>query len=334
MSERTTVSATGETADQAAESSRAGARKYLDPKVLSRIHKLDLRSRLIVEGFLSGPHRSPYQGLSVEFAQHREYAPGDDTKFIDWRVFSRTDRYYLKQYEAETNQRCTFMVDVSESMKYAGAAREGEGLNKFNYAACVAASLTHLLLQQQDAVGLITFDENWQAVVPGSASPNQAKSVCHTLELASKSMTAKTSIDLACRRACDTLTHRGIVCIISDLLVKDRVAMMKSIVQLAHRGHDVMVIHILDEEELTFPFDGNTRFIAMEDIAYLTGEGRTLRDGYLEVLNEFIHSVQRECVKNRIDYVTVNTSDSLGAVLSRFLVRRQAYGRRSVAKRR
>jgi uncharacterized protein (DUF58 family) len=249
-------------------------------------------------------------------------------------VFSRTDRYYLKQYEAETNQRCTFIVDVSESMKYAGAAREGDGLNKFNYAACVAASLTHLLLQQQDAVGLITFDENWQSVVPGSASPNQAKAVCHTLELASNSMTAKTSIDLACRRACDTLTHRGIVCLISDLLVKDRTAMMKSIVQLTHRGHDVMVIHILDEEELTFPFDGNTRFMAMEDVAYLTGEGRTLRDGYLEVLNDFIHSVQRECVKNRIDYVTVNTSDSLGAVLSRFLVRRQAYGRRFVAKRR
>lgn len=334
MSDRPAVSATGDSAAQAGTQPGDGVRKYLDPRALSRIHKLDVRSRLVVEGFLSGFHRSPCQGLSVEFAKHREYAPGDDTKFIDWRVFSRTDRFYLKQYEAETNMRFTFMVDVSESMKYAGATRQREGLTKFNYAACATASLAMLLLQQQDAVGLITFDEDWQTTVPGSANPGQIKAICHTLELASHTMTAKTSIDTACRRACDTLSQRGIVCLVSDLLVKDREAMMRSIVRLTHRGHDVMVIHILDEEEMTFPFDGNTRFVAMEEKAHLIGEGRTLRDGYLEVLNEFLRYVRRECVKSRIDYMTVNTSESLGAVLSRFLVRRQAYGRRSVSKRR
>jgi uncharacterized protein (DUF58 family) len=334
MSAKPTDSATADPGVQANDAAGDGVRKYLDPKVLSHIHKLDIRSRLVVEGFLAGPHRSPYQGLSVEFAQHREYAPGDDTKFIDWRVFSRTDRFYLKQYQAETNQRCTFMVDMSESMKYAGAARQREGLTKFDYAACVTAALSMLLLQQQDSVGLVTFDENWQSTIAGSANPSQVKSICHALERASQGMKAKTSIDLVCKRACETLSHRGIVCIVSDLLVKDREAMMRSIVQLTHRGHDVMLVHILDEEELTFPFDGNTRFIAMEDTGYLTGEGRTLRDGYLEVLNDFIRYVQRESIRNRIDYVTVNTSDPLGAVLTRFLVRRQEFGRSPGSKRR
>jgi uncharacterized protein (DUF58 family) len=305
--------------------------KYLDPKVLSQVHKLDLRTRLVVEGFLAGLHRSPYQGLSVEFAQHREYVPGDDLKFIDWRVYSRTDRHYIKQYEAETNLRCTFMVDVSESMKYAGGRG---GLTKFHYAACVAASLSLLLLRQQDAVGLVTFDEDWAGHLPPSANPAAIKSICHMLEQASDTLRAKTAIDAACRRACDTLSHRGLVCVISDLLVDDEEAMMASLVRLTRRGHDVMVLHILDEEELTFPFTGNTRFVAMEVAGEMTGEGRALRDGYMAALNRFLRFVQRQCVSHRIDYATVSTSENLGAVLGKFLARREALGRRSGSKRR
>jgi uncharacterized protein (DUF58 family) len=309
-------------------------RRYLDPRVLSRIHRLDLRTRLVVEGFLAGLHRSPYHGLSVEFAEHREYAPGDDLKFLDWRVYSRTDRYYIKQYEAETNLRCTFLVDVSESMKYAGEAREGQGLTKFHYGACVAASLALLLLRQQDAVGLVTFDEDWVAHLPTSANPGQIKSVCRLLEQASHSLKAKTALDAVCRRACETISHRGLVCVISDLLVDDRVALLRALVRLTRRGHDVMVMHILDEDELNFPFEGNTRFIALEQEGELTGDGRALRDGYLEALRGFLRYVQRECVSQRIDYTTVNTSEPLGAVLARFLARREALGRRSASKRR
>ena len=309
-------------------------RRYLDPKVLSRIHRLDLRTRLIVEGFLAGLHRSPYQGLSVEFAQHREYVPGDDVKFIDWRVYSRTDRHYIKQYEAETNLRCTFLVDVSESMQYAGASRRRPGLTKFHYAACVAASLGLLLLRQQDAVGLVTFDEDWVTHLPPSANPSQINSICRVLEQASHALKAKTAIEATCRRACETLSRRGLVCVISDLFVDDDAAMMRALVRLTHRGHDVMVIHILDADELTFPFEGNTRFVAMEEVGELTGEGRTLRDGYLAAVNRFIRFVQRECVSHRMDYATVNTSETLGAVLARFLARRQALSRRSGSKRR
>jgi uncharacterized protein (DUF58 family) len=309
-------------------------RQYLDPKVLSRIHRLDLRTRLVVEGFLAGLHRSPYQGLSVEFAQHREYVPGDDLKFLDWKVYSRTDRHFIKQYEAETNLRCTFLVDVSESMKYAGATRQRDGLTKFHYAACVAASLTSLLLRQQDAVGLVTFDEDWVTHLQASANPNQIKAVCHQLDQASRSLKAKTGIERVCSRACETLSHRGLVCFVSDLLVEDPAAMMRALVRLIHRGHDVMVLHVLDEEELTFPFEGNTRFVALEQGGELTGEGRSLRDGYLEALNGFLRFVQRECVSHRIDYAAVNTSEHLGAVLAQFLARREALGRRSVSKRR
>ncbi len=309
-------------------------RRYLDPKVLSQVHRLDLRTRLVVEGFLAGLHRSPYQGLSVEFAQHREYVQGDDVKFIDWRVYSRTDRHYIKQYEAETNLRCTFLVDASESMQYAGAARQREGLTKFHYAACVAAALTMLLLRQQDAVGLAVFDEDWTAHLPPSANPKQIQGVCRVLEQAAGALKAKTAIDAACVRAGESLGQRGLVCLVSDLLVDDPAAMMRALIRLTHRRHDVLVIHVLDDEELTFPFQGNTRFVAMEAVGELTGEGRTLRDGYLEALGEFLRFVQRECVSHRIDYARVNTSDNLGAVLARFLARREALGRRSVSKRR
>ncbi len=312
----------------------ADPRRYLDPRVLGRIHRLEMRSRLVVEGFLAGLHRSPYQGLSVEFAQHREYVPGDDTKFIDWRVFSRTDRYYLKQYEAETNLRCMFLVDASRSMKYTCDARRREGLSKFHYAACIAASLSVLLLRQQDAVGIATFDEDWITSLPPSANPGQTKAVCRVLEEASKSLNEKTSIERVCLRASESLGHRGIVCLISDLLVDDREAMMRALIRLAHRGHDVLVLHVLDNDELTFPYSGNTRFVAMEEQADLTAEGRTLRDGYLAALDEFLRFLKRGCIRNRMDYGLVNTSEPLGAVLARFLARREAFGRHAAAKKR
>lgn len=169
---------------------------------------------------------------------------------------------------------------------------------------------------------------------PPSANPNQIQSVCRVLEQAAGSLKAKTAIDSACRRAGETLGQRGLVCLVSDLLVDDPAAMMRALIHLTHRRHDVMVIHVLDDEELTFPFQGNTRFVAMEEVGELTGEGRTLRDGYMAALDDFLRFVQRECVSHRIDYARVNTSDNLGAVLARFLARREALGRRSVSKRR
>ena len=313
--------------------SRQELQKYLDPAVLSRIHRLDLRTRLIVEGFMAGLHRSPYLGLSVEFAQHREYVPGDDTRHIDWKVYSRTDRYYVKQYEEETNLRCTFLVDVSESMKYAGAARSKDGLNKFHYAACVAASLALLLANQQDAPGLVTFDEDVVSIVPPSSSPGVVKTIVRHLEAASGSLKAKTDLERVCLKVGEKLGRRGLVCLVSDLLV-DEDGLMRGLVRLAHHGHDLAVLHVLDEEELAFPFEGNTRFRGLEAMGELTGEARSLRDGYLESLRRFLADVKRRCVANRIGYELISTADNLGASLARFLGRRREFGRKAASKRR
>lgn len=307
--------------------------KYLDPKVLARIQRLDLKTRLIVEGFVSGMHRSPFHGLSVEFAQHREYSPGDDIKHVDWKVWCRTDRYYIKQYEEETNLRSTFLVDVSESMRYARADRAAAGLTKFHYAGCVAASLALLLLRQQDAVGLATFDDALRAHVPPSANPNQIKTIVHELEQAS--LAQKTDLEPICHNLAEKIPRRGLVCLISDLLV-DVDGLVRGLQHLAHKGHDLMVLHLLDEDELVFPFQGNTLFRGMETAGELVVEPRALRQGYLDALHAFLADVKRRCGAVRADYKLVSTADHLGAVLAAFLAARaeavkKAKGRRKWA---
>ena len=304
---------------------------YLDPKVLGRIQRLDLRTRLIVEGFISGMHRSPFHGLSVEFAQHREYVPGDDIKHVDWKVWSRTDRYYIKQYEEETNLRATFVVDGSESMRYAGPGRAGAGLTKFHYAASVAASLALLLLRQQDAVGLATFDSQLRAYVPPSANPNQIKTVVHELE--STPLEAKTDLEPICHNLAEKIERRGLVCLVSDLFV-DVDGLIRGLQHLAHKGHDLIVLHILDEDELDFPFQGNTMFRGMEATGELVVEPRSLRDGYMEALGGFLAEVKRRAIANRVDYRLISTADHLGAALAGFLAARAEAVKKGGSKRR
>jgi len=293
--------------------------KYLDPKVLARIQRLDLRTRLIVEGFISGMHRSPFHGLSVELAQHREYVAGDDLKHVDWKVWSRTDRYYIKQYEEETNLRATFLVDVSESMQYARAERAAAGLTKFHYAGCIAASLALLLLRQQDAVGLATFDDGLRTQLAPSANPNQIKTIVHELEQAS--LSRKTDLEPICHSVAEKIPRRGMVCLISDLLV-DVDGMVRGLQHLAHKGHEIIVLHLLDEDELTFPFQGNTLFRGMEGAGEVVVEPRALRQGYLDALHEFLADVKRRCGAARADYQRVSTADHLGAVLASLLAAR------------
>jgi uncharacterized protein (DUF58 family) len=303
--------------------------KYLDPRVLARIQRLDLMARLVVEGFLSGMHRSPFHGLAVEFAEHREYTPGDDIKHIDWKVHAKTDRYYIKQYEEETNLRSTFLVDVSESMRYVGQW-DGEGLSKYHYAACIAASLGLLLLNQQDAVGLATFDEDLRTVVPASANPNHIKTLVHALD--TTAIGAKTSLEHICHSLAEKMPRRGMVCLVSDLFV-DIDGLIRGLQHLRHRKHEVMVLHVMDQDELTFPFQGNTLFDGLEGAGKLTVEPRSLREGYLAAVKEFLGDVQRRCVADRIDYKLVSTADNLGSTLSSFLAARAAAARKASAKR-
>ena len=301
--------------------------KYLDPKVLSKITRLDLQARLVVEGFISGLHRSPFHGFSVEFASHREYVPGDDIKHIDWKVLGKTDRYYIKQYEEETNLKATFLLDASESMHYGG----GKGrMSKYQYAAAVSASLAFLLLQQQDAVGLAVFDEELKTFLPASANPNQIKQLVHAVDIIEPKQ--KTSLEPICHSLAEKIARRGLICVVSDLFV-DLDGVIRGLEHFRHYGHEVLVMHILDEDELTFPFQGNTMFDGLEATGRLLVEPRALREGYLEALNAFCRAVKRRCVASRIDYKLISTADYMDAALLSFLAARHAARRKTGAKR-
>ena len=302
--------------------------KYLDPKVLAKITQLDLQARLVVEGFIAGRHKSPFHGLSVEFASHREYTPGDDIKHIDWKVLGRTDRYYIKQYEEETNLKATFLLDASESMHY-GSDRLN-GLTKYQYAACTAASLALLLLRQQDAVGLAIFDEDLRMHLPASASSNHIKSLVHAMDV--NRPKAKTSLEPICHSLAEKLSRRGLICVVSDLFV-DVPGLVRGLQHFLHYDHEVIVLHVMDEDELTFPFQGNTMFRGLEDTGRLTVEPRALRKGYLAAVDRFCLEVKRRCIAGRIDYKRISTADRLDAALLSFLAARAAAVRKAGAKR-
>jgi uncharacterized protein (DUF58 family) len=291
-------------------------RRFLHPETIARISRLDLRARQVVEGFISGMHRSPFFGHSVEFVQHREYVPGDDLRHLDWKVWSKTDRFYVKQYEEETNLRSTLVVDVSESMHY------GRGpLNKYEYACTIAACLGYLLLRQQDAVGLITFDDAVRQVVPARSQHTHIDAIVQALHTSRPR--AKTDIEKTLRRIAETVQSRGMIILVSDLLL-DRGPLFRGLEMLRHGRHDILLLHVLDDDELTFPFAGTTRFEGMELLPELICDPRSLRDGYLEALEEYKVEVRRGCARLGIDYALVQTSDYLDAVLSKYLHHRMA----------
>ena len=291
-------------------------RRFLDPKTIARISRLDLRARNVVEGFISGMHRSPFFGHSVEFVQHREYVAGDDIRDLDWKVWSKTDRYYIKQYEEDTNLRCHMVVDVSESMHYGRGA-----LNKYEYGCTVGACLGYLLLQQQDSAGCITFDQDVRMVVPARSQQNHIEAIIRAMHVSKPR--EKTDIEKILRRVAESISGRGMICLVSDLLV-DREPLFRGLEMLAHRRHDIMIMHILDEDELVFPFSGITKFEGMEELPHLICDPRALREGYIEALEEYLTEVRRGCTRMGIDYVLIRTSDYLDAALSRFLHHREA----------
>ena len=300
-------------------------RKYLDPKVLAKITRLDLQARLVVEGFISGLHRSPFHGFSVEFASHREYVPGDDTRHIDWKVQAKTDRYYVKQYEEETNLKATFLLDASESMHYGSGA-----MSKYQYAAGVVASLGFLLLQQQDAVGLGVFDEDVRSYIPAAANPNHLKRLIREMDVTEPR--EKTSLEAVCHALAEKLPRRGLICLVSDLFV-DLDGVVRGLQHFRHHGHEVVVLHVMDADELTFPFQGNTMFRGLESAGRLLVDPRALRDDYLAAVERFCRQVKRTCISHRMDYKRISTADHLDAALLAFLAARAAAVRKAGAKK-
>ncbi len=290
------------------------SREYLHPEAIKRISRLELRARHIVEGFLSGMHRSPYFGQSIEFLQHREYVSGDDLRHVDWKVWARQDRLYIKQFEEDTNLRCTMLVDVSNSMSY------GNGpLNKHEYACTIAGSLSYLLLKQQDAVGCLAFDDRIRTRVPIRSKRNHILSIVESLK--TEKPKDKTDLYAILRSAAETLPRRGMMVLISDLLA-DPVGTLKGLKLLRQRGHDVLVFHVMDDDELDFPFSGPTRFEGLESIDHLNCNPRALREGYLEAVNAFLEEIRLGCARNTVDYALIRTSQSLDAALATYLSNR------------
>lgn len=305
--------------------SRPPAANYLNPDVLSRIGGLELRAKLVVEGFVSGMHRSPYRGYSVEFAEHREYVPGDDLRHLDWRVWGRVDRLYIKQYEEETNLRTQILLDTSASMSYPQRRVPGR-MTKFEYAATLAASLAFLLTHQQDAVGLTLFDERIHADLPPLASQAQLRAIVELLERAL--LERRSTPELLHRELPAKLPRRSLVVLISDLLV-DPSHVVRALDRLRFDRHEVVVMHILDHDERTFPFREFTRFEGLEapDVQ-LTVDPQSLRTNYLEALAAFISQVRSACVDRRTDYVELSTSDALDVALRRYLAAREHFRKR------
>ena len=297
------------------------SRRFLHPEAIKRISRLQLRARRIVEGFLSGMHRSPYFGQSVEFLQHREYTTGDDLRHVDWKVWARQDRLYVKQYEEDTNLRCTLLVDVSASMAYGGGP-----LNKYEYACTVACSLAYLVLKQQDAVGCVAFDERVRHKVPARSRRDHLDSVVDALAVSEPRN--KTDMYPVLREVSESHPRRGMMILVSDLLA-DPEGTLRGLKLLRQRGHDVLVFHVLDDDELDFPFTGGMRFEGLETPDYLNCNPRALREGYLRALGEFLERMRRGCAGHTADYALVRTSQPLDAALAAFLSTRLGMHRRN-----
>lgn len=295
-------------------------RRYLDPQTLASLEGLDLQARLIVEGYVAGMHPSPYHGFSVEFAQHREYVPGDDVRHIDWKVWSKTDKYYLKQYEEETNLLLYLLLDTSESMAYAS----GRNVSKLQYAQFVAAALAYMVLQQQDSVGLATFDDAVRSYLRPAGQPSQLKELLHLLEVTparSKTDTGQVFHDLA-----ERLTKRGVVVVLSDLF-DDVSRVMAGLKHLRHRRHEVIVFHVLDPAEVDFPFRDTTLFKGLEGLPEVLTEPHALRRAYRAEIGAFLDEVKKGCRLINIDYVPLRTDQPLDAALSTYLAARACRGR-------
>jgi uncharacterized protein (DUF58 family) len=288
--------------------------RFLRPEELARISRLELRARRVVEGFVSGLHRSPYFGQSLEFVQHREYVAGDDLRRIDWKLWSRSDRYYLKQYEEDTNVRIVLVVDGSESMQFATGA-----LSKFDYARTVAAAIAMLVLKQHDSVGVSVFDTTVRSQIPASSRNNHLQTILSGLSV--QTAGGKTDIPGVLRRVNESLNRRSIVVLMSDLFCS-RDELFKGLQMLRQRGHEVIAMHIMDDEELDFHYSGTLRFEGLEDGGRLTCDPAALRTGYLKALEHFLETIRRRCAGNAIDYKLIRTSDNLDAALAQVLMQR------------
>ena len=288
-----------------------GDLRFLDPAVIARIGSMELKARTVVEGFLAGLHRSPFKGFSVEFAEYRQYVPGDDLSTIDWKVYARSDRYYVKKFDEETNVECHVLLDVSGSMGYGSAS-----VTKLAYGSFLAASLAYLMHRQRDAVGFMAFDDDIVTHLAASARPGHLRSVL--LALDQVSLGRRSNVAKPLHQLADALTKRGIVVLLSDLLDEpDRI--IQGLKHLRFRGADVVVFHLLDDDELSFPFERLTRFCDLETTDEVMAAPLEVRNHYLREIGSLVSRYKRELRLVGIDYQLVKTSKPLDFALMRYL---------------
>ena len=293
--------------------------EYLRPDVIQQVQRLDLKARFIVEGFISGLHSSPFQGFSVEFSEHRKYTPGDDIRQIDWNVFAKTDRYYIKKFEAETNLECHLLVDCSKSMGYAAGGR----MTKMDYTICLAAALGYMMVHQQDAVGLVTFDEKIRTFLPPKSSMAHLTNLLGTL--ARTAPAAGTNLAPAIHEVAERVRKRGLIILLSDLLA-DQEDVIEALHHLKFRGHDLIIFQVLDHSEVDFDFDGQIRFEEPESGDHVNADPQAIRAAYQAELQAFIDEYRNQCLSIRADFVTVDNSMTFDKALVEFLAQRQKRG--------
>ncbi|OHB79237.1 MAG: hypothetical protein A2V98_06050 [Planctomycetes bacterium RBG_16_64_12] len=293
------------------------AESYLKPEVIRQIKRLDLRAQFIVQGFLHGLHASPFHGFSVEFSEHRKYTPGDDPKDIDWLIYAKTDKYYVKKFEAETNITGYLVMDLSRSMGYTYR----QEMTKFDYAICLAAALGYLMIHQLDPVGLLTFDEKIRHSLAPKSRRRHLGDVLSLL--ANLKPQGKTDVAASLTQIAAMLRHASLVMIFSDLLA-DPQPILQALRRLRHAGHDVILFHILDEAEVRFPFEGIVELEEPETSQRLQLDAANFRRDYLAELETFRETYRRECSQTRIDYVGLDTSMQFDKALTEYLVSRRA----------
>jgi len=292
--------------------------RYLDPEGLARVGNMELVARQVVDGFLTGRHRSPYHGFSVEYLDHRPYTPGDDLRTIDWKILARTDKYHVKLFEDETNLRAHILLDCSRSMAF-----QSGSLSKLAYGSYLAAALAYLMLHQNDAVGLVLFDAEVRAYLPPKARPTQFRRV---LELLDHSHSHEdTDVGTVLHEVAERIRRRGLVIVISDL-IDDEAKVAAGLQHFRHNNHEVIVLHVMDDAELSFPYDRLTRFKDMEGAGRVVANPKNLRSRYLTRIQTFLETLRTACFERGISYNLANTKTPYDEFLAAYLEKRARMG--------
>ena len=294
------------------------ANRYFDPEGLARVGNMELVARQVVEGFLTGRHRSPYHGFSVEYLDHRAYTPGDEIRSLDWKILARTNKYFIKLFQDETNLRAHILLDCSRSMAFRSGA-----MSKLEYGSYLAAALAYLMLHQNDAVGLVLFDQDIRELLPPRARPTQFRRILDLLDAAPAG--SDTDVGSVLHQLAERIKRRGLVILISDL-IDDPAKIANGLQHFRHNHHEVLVVHVMDDAELTFPYDRLTRFKDMEGTGRVVTNPKSLRGRYLARMQTFLDTLQNACFERGVGYQLANTKEPYDIFLAAYLEKRARLG--------